>query len=267
MKKVVSLALAASLLIPMLHSMPASAAEVTVTAGRNFGGHYYELIDSSADWETAVSECAARGGHLVTITSKKEQKAVTQLVKLGTRLNYWLGAEKRNNKFKWITGEKFKYTNFASGQPDRASETGLMMYTYDNPNWPGKEEVGQWNDLNKDGTFGTEKWFGTENFGYICEYEYTSAAPKKQKISSISSKKHQLKIKFNKISGCSGYEVLYSTNKDFSDASTCTVSKNSVAIKNLESKTKYYVKVRTFKKVGGVNFYGSWSKKNSVKVN
>jgi hypothetical protein len=64
-----------------------------------------------------------------------------------------------------------------------------------------------------------------------------------------------------------GYQVQYSTSSNFTDAKTVNVSKISQISKRvtgLKGKTKYYVRVRTYKTVNGVKYYSGWSKAKSV---
>jgi hypothetical protein len=67
-----------------------------------------------------------------------------------------------------------------------------------------------------------------------------------------------------------GYEVQYSTRKDFkSGVKTKNVKgakKSSVKISKLKSKTTYYVRVRTYMKVGGKTYYSTWSAVKSVRA-
>ena len=86
------------------------------------------------------------GGHLVSITSLGEQQAIESIVKKGTRNIYWLGGY-NSNGWKWVTGEPFSYSNWASFQPDNWDyvEDKLQMYRQSNPS--ASSRLGQWNDL------------------------------------------------------------------------------------------------------------------------
>ena len=68
----------------------------------------------------------------------------------------------------------------------------------------------------------------------------------------------------------SGYQVMYATNKKFTTGKeTSTVKKyqsTSKKVTELRSGTKYFVRVRTFMKVGGKQYYSPWSKIKSVKT-
>ena len=137
-----------------------------------FNGHRYQLIDVGMTWEEAQAYCQSVGGHLVTITSQEEQNFIESLLSYGTKNNYWLGGFKGDTgQWQWITGETPVYSNWASNQPDNTNglENALMIYKGINPVNPN--QPGQWNDLNSNGTCGTETFFGTENFGFVCEWD------------------------------------------------------------------------------------------------
>ncbi len=94
--------------------------------------------------------------------------------------------------------------------------------------------------------------------------------PKGTKVSKIAGIKKGFKVSWNKgTRQVSGYEIQYSLNKKFKGAKTVTVAKKtatSKTIKNLKVNRKYYVRVRTYKKVKGKKYYSSWSKSRIVKT-
>lgn len=67
----------------------------------------------------------------------------------------------------------------------------------------------------------------------------------------------------------SGYQVQYSTSKKFKSPKTKSLTsykKTSLKGKKLKKHKKYYVRVRTYKKVGKAKYYSSWSSAKSVKT-
>ena len=135
-------------------------------------GHTYKIFDYDMTWSEAEAYCEELGGHLVSITSQEEQKAIEELLESGTRNSYWIGATKSsNNNWNWVTGEDFKYQNWGDTQPDNFcnSENAAMIYRKINPKNPSK--FGEWNDLKDDGTCNGENFFGVKNFGFICEWD------------------------------------------------------------------------------------------------
>ena len=95
----------------------------------------------------------------------------------------------------------------------------------------------------------------------------SNSKPAKVKSVKLAAKKKKLNVKWKKISGATGYEVVYATNNKFTkNEKTVTVKKNKVTLKRLKSKKKYFVKVRAYKTVNGSTYYGKWSKVVKKKV-
>jgi hypothetical protein len=92
--------------------------------------------------------------------------------------------------------------------------------------------------------------------------------PKNTTISSVTAKSKGFTVKWKKYTTqTTGYQIQYSTSSKFKNAKTVTVSKNSTTsntISKLKGKKKYYVRIRTYKKVGKTNYYSSWSKTKTV---
>ena len=96
--------------------------------------------------------------------------------------------------------------------------------------------------------------------------------PKTTTISKVTAGKKAFTVKWKKqTTQTTGYQIQYSTNSNFKNAKTVTISKNNTTskkISNLKAKKKYYVRVRTYKtvKVNGKNtkIYSSWSKSKTV---
>lgn len=66
----------------------------------------------------------------------------------------------------------------------------------------------------------------------------------------------------------SGYQVQYSTKKNFKSAKIKAVSskKKSTWVIKKKAHKRYYVRIRTYKKVGKAKYYSSWSSAKSVKT-
>ena len=95
--------------------------------------------------------------------------------------------------------------------------------------------------------------------------------PKGTAISKITSGKKSLTIKWKKQTvETSGYQIQYATNKGFTKGKKLiTVKGNKTAskkIKKLKAKRTYYVRIRTYKTVGGHKYCSSWSKVKKVKT-
>ena len=93
---------------------------------------------------------------------------------------------------------------------------------------------------------------------------------KKSTLSSLKAGKKTATVSWKTITGNTGYQIQYSTNKNFSKSKIVKVTgagKKSATLKKLTSKKTYYVRVRAYKTVNKKSVYGAWSgsKKTVVK--
>ncbi len=97
---------------------------------------------------------------------------------------------------------------------------------------------------------------------------YFTIEPKTTSISKVQAQKKGFKATWRKQSSqTTGYEIAYSTSSKFKSAKTKTISKNtttSLKVSKLSAAKKYYVRVRTYKKVDGKTYYSDWSKAKTV---
>ena len=134
-----------------------------------YGGHYYKIFNEGLDWQQAKVRCEEMGGYLVTITSKKEQSFIDNMIKDGTRGCYWSGGYKVSDNWNWVTGENFSYTNWGYGEPNNTNdgdENYIMIFQCQPPN--AQSQSGEWNDSQN--TPFADGFYGTDNFGFICEW-------------------------------------------------------------------------------------------------
>ena len=95
---------------------------------------------------------------------------------------------------------------------------------------------------------------------------YNMAAPVIKQTSNLAS--GSLKITYTRNSKATGYQIQYADNAKFSGAKAVGVTgynNLSKTITGLQKKT-YYVRIRSFKKSGGVVSYSNWSSAKSVSV-
>ncbi len=94
--------------------------------------------------------------------------------------------------------------------------------------------------------------------------------PKKALLRTAKSpSKKKMKISWKKDKTVTGYEIYVSPKKDFSRGTIKrTYKKNTVSktIIGWKSKKTYYVKIRGYKKIGKVKYYGAWSNVKKVNV-
>ena len=101
---------------------------------------------------------------------------------------------------------------------------------------------------------------------YSCTVKF-KIIPKATMITKITAAKRAAKVKWKRVSGADGYQIQCSAGKNFKNAKTKTV-KNITALKmsKLSGKRTYYVRIRSWKKVGKNVYYSGWSKVKKVKI-
>ena len=94
--------------------------------------------------------------------------------------------------------------------------------------------------------------------------------PAKVKLTGVKNYKgKKLKASWKKNTKGTGYQIQYSTSSKFKSAKTVTVKgykSTSKTITKLTKNKKYYVRVRTYKTVGKVNYYSGWSNVKSITI-
>lgn len=104
-------------------------------------------------------------------------------------------------------------------------------------------------------------------FGAVVS-QYTSITnPKLNSAKSTSKKK--IKASWSKVGGASGYQVMWSTYKNFSkNYKTKSVKAKSLSktVTVAQSKKTYYVRVRAYKTISGKKVYSPWSSTKKVKT-
>lgn len=92
--------------------------------------------------------------------------------------------------------------------------------------------------------------------------------PKPTTLSGVTAKSKGFTVKWNKqASQITGYQIQYSTKSNFSNAATVYGGNSNATSKTItgrSGKTRYYVRIRTYKNIGGKYFYSTWSSAKSV---
>ena len=103
------------------------------------------------------------------------------------------------------------------------------------------------------------------------QYEYTvnvkTVAPIATSLTKLKAGKKTFTATWKK-QNVDGYELSYTSKKNLKKAKVVKVkgSKNCVKVKKLSRKKKYYVRVRTYRFIGGKKYYSKWSKVKKVTV-
>lgn len=123
--------------------------------------------------------------------------------------------------------------------------------------------------LSKDGKTATWNLIQIPNDTTICAYTNKKEV-KASPVSGLTAKNNGSKaiVKWSKVYKASGYQIKLGTNKKLTKGKkTVNVKKNTskAKIKGLKSNKKYYVKIRSYIKVGSKKYYSKWSKVKTVK--
>ena len=90
--------------------------------------------------------------------------------------------------------------------------------------------------------------------------------PAKMKTPSVKAGKKKLTVKWKKLGGGSQSYQIYVLKKGTKKAKYYTSTGSSKTIKKLSKKKYYYTKIRSYKKINGKTYYGSWSGTKKIKV-
>ena len=95
--------------------------------------------------------------------------------------------------------------------------------------------------------------------------------PKGTSLSKVKAGEKKIKITWKaQKTETTGYEIQYSTNKNFKSGNkTAKITKNKTTLnllKKLKAKKNYYIRIRTYKSKNGKKYYSSWSKTLKVKT-
>ena len=100
---------------------------------------------------------------------------------------------------------------------------------------------------------------GERTGNYNFKLSYTVSKPG---TPSVSISKGKCTFKWAKASGVSGYQLEVSSYSNFKKISVRKTQSSSKYTKTLSRKKKYYVRVRSYKKIGSSTYYSGWATKS-----
>jgi hypothetical protein len=115
------------LLLGLLLVKISFAPSVAESAPPELTNHTYQLVSGSFTWRQANEDAERRGGHLATFTSQAEYNYVRSLG-LPLPTAYWIGAtdEQSEGTWRWVTGEPWGYSSWASGEPNNQGDEDYL---------------------------------------------------------------------------------------------------------------------------------------------
>ena len=94
--------------------------------------------------------------------------------------------------------------------------------------------------------------------------------PHTASINKLTAKSKAIDVKLNRsLKQSTGYQIQYSTSSSFKNSTSKWITdynKNTKTLTGLKAKTTYYVRVRTYKKIGDKFYYSNWSSAKKVKT-
>ncbi len=169
--------------------------------------------------------------------------------------------------------EAKQYTlKFNAGKGKVSQKTKKITYDAKYGSLPNPKRAGYsfqgWYTKSSGGSKITSSKKVTVTKGQTLYSRWKKVSVAKVTISSIknsSPKKAVLSLK--KVSGASGYQVVYADNKNFKKAKKTDVSGTKVTLKKLTKGKTWHVKVRAYKKdSAGKKVYGSYSSVKKIKI-
>lgn len=130
---------------------------ITKVKEDSFGRNTYQLFDYPLTWNDAKIFAEMQGGHLATITSEEELSFINNFIYSGSESYYLLGGYcSSDDKYKWVTDEKFEFSNWAENEPNNDSGIEHYLMAYRNS--------GEWNDIRNQ----------LGDSGFVVEFENTA---------------------------------------------------------------------------------------------
>lgn len=107
----------------------------------------------------------------------------------------------------------------------------------------------------------------TEHYKKTVKKNTITVTPAVTNIKSVRSySRRSFTATWNRDKIADAYQIQYSTSPNFSNAKITTVGSRTTSktISKLQTKKKYYVRLRTYKKVSGVKYYSPWSATSTI---
>lgn len=107
-------------------------------------GHWYALTANRVTWLEGEAQAIKAGGHLATIRNGQENAWISNTFGQSGDIHIGYSDEKLEGAFVWISGEKFTYSNWDSGEPNNCppGEDYVALYGI-----TSTHPAGTWNDI------------------------------------------------------------------------------------------------------------------------
>ena len=161
-------------------------------------------------------------------------------------------------------GTKFNLKN-------EVKAVGSLTFTSNNTNVISVEKQGKKLVVKKPGKVTIKITAGaTADYKQASRIVTIYAVPKKQTIKKVSTSKRKVKVNIKKDVKATGYQIVAAKNSRFSKGKKVLTKKGTrqvtYTITKLNSRKIYYVKARSYKKIGNKKYFGPWSKVKKIRV-
>lgn len=161
-------------------------------------------------------------------------------------------------------GTKFNLKN-------EVKAVGSLTFTSNNTNVVSVEKQGKKLVVKKPGKVTIKITAGaTADYKQASRIVTIYAVPKKQTIKKVSTSKRKVKVNIKKDVKATGYQIVAAKNSRFSKGKKVLTKKGTrqvtYTITKLNSRKIYYVKARSYKKIGNKKYFGPWSKVKKIRV-
>ena len=172
------------------------------------------------------------------------------------KINPLSGAKPKLNRNTFTTNGKVQRPTVTVTDSNGKQLTYKKDFTVDYSNW-NSTNVGRYTvTVKMKGNYS-----GTKTFPYYINPKPTEFVPSNK--GGFKAIKNGFTLKWNKQSSqTTGYQIQYATKRDFSNAATITIANPNTTSKTISGRagnTRYYVRVRTYKKIGNGTFYSNWN--------
>ncbi len=248
-------------------------------------GTYYIRIyefDNKGLYSFKMTEKKSAGETFPDHIGDEHQLSTAHNISIGKVINGILTRYEEYDYYRFKVSKAGTYEVSGTSNISADSELSVLdsngySVTYANPTWNNSKGSGKWNYkvTLAPGTYYIRVYeyddTGLYSFSINAHNnEFKNSSLKVPTLKKLQGKKNSIVAKWSTVSsGITGYEIEYSTDKNFKKKLTKSVkitkkSASSHTIKKLKSKTKYYVRIRSYNKNGKKFTYSKWSKAKNI---
>ena len=254
-----------------INPKPVSNLTITGIAGKTYNSKAHTQAVVVKDGNTTLTN----GTHY-TITYKNNINAGTASVVIAGKGNYGGSVTKTftiSKAANSITAKNFKKTYSTRSQSfslGAKAKAGTLTYSSNNKNVTVSKAGKVTIKAKYIGKAAITITAQNANYKKATKKITVTVNPTKTYISSLSSPAAgKMKVRWRRNSAVTGYVIQYSRSSKFTSPKNVWITRNTILTKTISSLSKgkkYYVRIRTYKKVGSVKFLSGWSATKTVTV-